>query len=443
MNTTISNRLTADFKNQPYWWDRAPPVPVGSGGVPTSADVAIVGSGFTALSAALTLLRAGRQVVVFDREDPGFGASRRNAGYLGRTLKKSFPDLMEAVGRETALAVYRELDAALQTTRALITDEGIDCHMTRFGRFIGATSRAHYDRMAKELEITKRHVGFDFHMVPKSEQRGEIASDLYAGGAVIPDLGALHPGLYHQGLLERVVAAGGSLCGRTEVRSIERDGDRFRLRTSAAAVTAREVIVATNGYTPRGFRWHARRVIPFTAYMAATELLGEQRVRQLIPRGRTLLDSNMNIDYVRPAPDTPRLLFGGATGSRLGSVDAMASRLGAIIGRILPDLGGVRFSHLWTGVCAATFDMMPHVGCHDGVWFGMGYNFAGVPMGTYFGRKIAQQILGLPEGRTVFDSTRFPTVPLYGGNPWFVPYAMRYFDWRDRRDARAERTVSE
>jgi glycine/D-amino acid oxidase-like deaminating enzyme len=439
---TSSDFLTADFKNQPYWWDRAPPRPVASDAAPAATDVAIVGSGITALSAALTLLRAGRKVVVFDSEDPGFGASRRNAGYLGRTLKKSFPDLMQAHGRESAVTVYRELDAALQTTRALISDEGIDCHLATCGRFIGATSVTHYDRIAKELEITRQHLGFDFHMVPKSEQRDEIASDLYEGGAVIPDLGSLHPGLYHQGLLERVLAAGGIVRGRTEVQSVERDGDRFRLQTDSAAVTARDVIVATNGYTPRGFRWHARRVIPFTAYMAATEVLTEATLGRMIPRGRTVLDSNMNIDYIRPAPDTCRLLFGGATGSKLDSVDAMASRLHAIIGRVLPDLAGVRFSHLWTGRCAGTFDMMPHMGCHDGIWYGMGYNFAGVPMGTYFGRKIAQQILGLAEGRSVFDGTRFPTVPLYGGNPWFVPYAMRYFDWRDRCDARARRTAA-
>jgi glycine/D-amino acid oxidase-like deaminating enzyme len=437
-----SNLLTSDFKNQPYWWDRAPPLPVASDGARVATDVAIVGSGLTALSAALTLLRAGREVVVFDSENPGFGASRRNAGYLGRTLKKSFPDLMEALGREAAVAIYRELGAALQTTRALISEEEIDCYAASHGRFIGATSVTHYDRMAKELEITKRHLGFDFHMVPKSEQRDEIASDLYEGGAVIPDLGSLHPGLYHKGLLERVLTAGGVVRGQTEVRSIERDGRQFRLRTSAETVTARDVIVATNGYTPRGFRWHARRVIPFTAYMAATEVLAEEQLRHLLPHGRTVIDTNLNVDYVRPAPDTCRLLFGGATGSKLATVDAIASRLSALIGRILPDLAGVRLSHLWTGCCAGTFDMMPHMGCNDGIWYGMGYNFAGVPMGTYFGRKIAQQILGLPEGRSVFHSTRFPTIPLYNGNPWFVPYAMRYFDWRDRRDGRTHRTAS-
>ena len=80
---------------------------------------------------------------------------------------------------------------------------------------------------------------------------------------------------------------------------------------------------------------------------------------------------------------------------------------------------------------------MPHVGGRDGVWYGFGYNFAGVPMGTYFGRVIARQILGSPEGECVFGESKVPTMPFYSGNPWFVPYAMRYFDWQDSRFARS------
>ena len=76
---------------------------------------------------------------------------------------------------------------------------------------------------------------------------------------------------------------------------------------------------------------------------------------------------------------------------------------------------------------------MPHIGGRAGVWYGMGYNFAGLPMGSYFGLKIAEKILGRPTGKTVFDTARFPTIPLYGGNPWFVPLAMRYFERADRR----------
>ncbi len=428
--------VTPDFKNQPYWWDRAKPVPLPPQALPASVDVAVIGSGYTGLSAALTLARAGRRVLVLDRDDPGFGASRRNAGYLGRTLKKSFPQLLERKGLDYALAVYRELDAALQTTRQLIESEGIDCHMVKCGRFIGATSPAHYDGLARDLEVTQRYLGFDFHMVSRAEQRSELATDLYYGGAVLPELGSVHPGLYHLGLLERVVAAGVVVRGGTEVTGISMDNGSGKVVTAAGTVTAREIVVATNGYTPRQFAWQSRRVIPFTGFMAATEILPDDVFARQIPHGRTVIDSNVNIDFVRPAPDSNRILVGGSTGSRLETAEEIAIRLQQIIGRVLPDLAKVRFSHVWSGQCAGTFDMMPHVGRHGGIWFGLGYNFAGVPMGTYFGRKIAEQILGRPEGKSVFGTTPVPTLPFYRGNPWFVPHVMRYFDWCDGRQAR-------
>lgn len=432
----LGDLCTTDFKNQPYWWDLAAPEPISAGALPATVEVAIVGSGLTGISAALTLLRAGRSVVVLDSEDPGFGASRRNAGYIGRTLKKSFPELMEAKGREHALTVYRELDNALQLVRTVIAEEGIDCYLAQCGRFIGATSPAHYDDLARNLEVTKQHLGFDYHMVSRDEQRREFESPVYYGGAVIPDLGSLHPGLYHKGLLARVLEAGGQVFGRTPVLSLRPESAGTRVETGAGSLIARDVIVATNGYTPRQLSWHARRVVPFTGYMGATEILPEEVVRRVIPLRRTVIDTNMNIDYVRPAPDTARLLFGGSTGARLETPEAIATRLQSILRRLLPDLGPVRLSHIWTGRCAGTLDMMPHLGRHEGVWYAMGYNFAGVPMGTYMGRKLAEQILGRPEGRSVFGEASFRALPLYDGNPWFVPLLMRYYTWRDHRKAR-------
>src|SRR4029077_1707081 len=105
-------------------WDAAPPLPVGAT-LPVVCDVAVIGAGFTGLRAALTLLRAGRSVAVFDKEHPGSGASRRNAGYLGRTLKKSFDSLLANHGLDYAMAIYRDLDAALQSTLAFIAKEEI------------------------------------------------------------------------------------------------------------------------------------------------------------------------------------------------------------------------------------------------------------------------------------------------------------------------------
>jgi glycine/D-amino acid oxidase-like deaminating enzyme len=429
----MTNLLAADFRNAPYWWDAAPLGEHPGGAVAPSYDVAIVGSGYTGLRAALVLARAGRSVAVFDKEQPGFGASRRNAGFLGRVLKKSYVDLKAEKGIDHAQAVYRDLIAAYESTLAFIEDEGIDCHAVRCGRLVAANSPGHYAALERELAGMKADLGLPYSMLPRDRMREEMASDLYVGGAVIPDLGSLHPGLYHRGLMERALTAGVALFGDCEVTAIEKAGQsgRFRIVTANGQTTARDVVIATNGYTPRNFAWHARRVVPFVGYMAATEPLPPELLARQLPHRRTVIDSHLDIDFFRPAPDTPRLLFGGATANGLTDPAAIAALLHGRLARALPDLADVKLSHVWTGQCAGTFDMMPHIGCRDGIWYGMGYNFAGVPMGSFFGLKLAQKILGLPEGACAFESAPFPTMPFYRGNPWFLPLAMRYFAWKD------------
>jgi glycine/D-amino acid oxidase-like deaminating enzyme len=100
--------------------------------------------------------------------------------------------------------------------------------------------------------------------------------------------------------------------------------------------------------------------------------------------------------------------------------------------RNFPELAAYPLHRAWTGRCAGTFDLFPHVGKNDGVHFAMGYCFSGLPMGTYLGGKAAAKILGLKEGATAFDSLDFRTFPLYRGNPWFVPLAMKWYDLKDR-----------
>ncbi len=435
----MKDLLTTDFRNAPWWWEAAPLTESAGGTLAPSYDAVIVGSGYTGLRAALTLARAGRSVAVFDKERPGFGASRRNAGFLGRTLKWPYIDLKATKGTTHATAIYRDLSMAYESTLAFIEEEGIACHAVRCGRLIAATSAAHYAVLERELDGMKADLGLPYWMVPRARLREEMATDLYDGGAVIPDLGSLHPGLYHHGLMTRALDAGVAIFGRCEVTTIGQAGQpgRFRITAAAGETRARDVVIATNGYTPPHFAWHARRVIPFVGYMAATEPLPPALLEKQLPHRRTVIDSNLDIDFFRPAPDSPRLLFGGATANGLQDPVAIATLLHGRLRRALPDLADVRLSHVWTGQCAGTFDMMPHIGCHDGIWYGMGYNYAGVPMGSLFGLKIAQKILGLPEGTTAFEQAPFPTLPLYRGNPWFLPLAMRYFAWKDKRLARS------
>jgi glycine/D-amino acid oxidase-like deaminating enzyme len=160
-------------------------------------------------------------------------------------------------------------------------------------------------------------------------------------------------------------------------------------------------------------------------------------MQRLLPGDRTYLDHAHNIDFMRRSPDGTRILFGGRTGSRAPrGLTGKAAELHVKAARIMPEIRAFRLAHVWTGRCAATFDLFPHIGTEAGIHYAGGYCFAGVPMGTYLGRKAAFRILGRPEGRTIFAERSFPTAPFYSGDPWFVPYAMKYYDWVDRRASR-------
>ncbi|WP_051469788.1 FAD-binding oxidoreductase [Chelativorans sp. J32] len=433
----MSDITTPDFKFQPYWWDAAAPVPFEERDPKNGYDVVIIGSGFTGVSAALHLARGGHEVAILDRQNPGEGASRRNAGFIGRVLKKSYSELAAAKGKDKARAIYGELNAAYRFTFDLIEKEDIACFAARPGRFIGATSRGHFNALAKDLAVLEADMGFAHTMLPRERVREELGTDVYEGGAVIPDSGSLHPGLYHKGLLDRTVAAGVGVFGRTEVLAIrELANGKCEVQTDRGTIIADHVVVGTNGYTSR-LGWFRRRVVPFRAYMAATEEMPQELLDRLIPHGRTVIDSNTNIDFFRPAPDSRRILFGGATAAPLGGPEEIARRMKGIIDRVLPEARGLRLSHAWDGYCAGTFDLMPHMGRNGNVHYAMGYNFAGVTMGSTFGRKIAARILGEPDQDSIFAAKGFPTMPFYTGKPWFLGLAMRYFDWHDRQLARS------
>lgn len=424
-----------DFIAEPYWWTATPRPESTTEALPEAADVAVVGSGYTGLSTALTLARAGRDVVVLDAGPAGFGASSRNAGILGKTFKHSFAGLLENAGENYAISVYRELEAAFDYVTRLIADEGIDCHYAHCGRFMAANSPSHYEAMARELALKRKHLGFESEMLSRADQGREFASDLYHGGAVIPDLGSLHPGLYHAGLLSRVISAGAKIFGHTPVTDIRRESGGFEVATKRGLLKAREVAVATNGYTRSATPWLRRRIVPFRAFMIATEELTEGQVRRILPNNRTAQDYNNNLIYLRRAPDSPRILLGGLTGTMTDNVEKMAQRLHAKLTTVLPDLKDSKISRAWNGFGGGTFDLYPHLGTHQGVHYAMGYCFAGIPMGTYLGHKMALRILGDPNAATLFADRPFPAKWWYHGQPWFLPAYVARSNWLDRRSS--------
>ncbi len=427
-----STALSSNASFDPYWWRAAPHETAHQPVLPQHTDVAIIGSGITGLTAAIDLARGGRQVTVFEAEEPGHGASTRNAGYVGRTLKHGFGDIMAAAGLDQAKRVYGELMQAFMAVKETVEREKFACHYCQQGRLLLATSTAMYDAMAKEFALREKHLGEPFAAVDRAGQRSEIGSDHYFGGVKIEDHAGLHPGLYHRGLLDAARAAGVTICAFSPVAGFAKTAEGFKLFVRGQRIAARELIAATNGYSGPAWPWLQRRFMPFDAYQTVSAPLGEGRVRQLLPGDRTYIDWNFNVDWMRRVPDDPsRIVFGGLTGGRNQDLRIMAERLHLRLLRVFPDLGDLQFDHVWTGKCGGTFDINPKIGSHEGVHYAGGYCFAGVPMGTLFGQKLAKRILGKPGGESAFD-TPLPSKFFYTGNPWFVPYAIRWLSRGDR-----------
>lgn len=425
--------LTPGFKTDPYWWDDAPRQHE-KRPLPSRAEVAIIGSGYTGLSAALTLARAGLDVAILEAGSVGVGASSRNFGMLGRQLKFDFTALIAKRGLTRARELYEGCNRAFAFVNGLIESEKIECFHVRSGRFIAANTEAHLAALENELATRKEHLGHDFQMVTRAEQEQEIVTAKFRGGAVIPEHRTVHPGLFHNGLSERVRQAGAFFHSDTRVVSLERKGDRWALNTNRGYLEASHVIAATNGYTGEATPWLRRRIVPIQAYMIATEPLDPALLAAVLPGKRGFHDCAHKMEYARIAPDGSRLIYGALTGETHHDLRDVALRLREKMLKLFPQLDRVRVSHAWTGQCGGTFDFFPHIGNRDGLHFAMGYCFgAGMPFGTWLGNAVARNILGEPAA-TPLDHLGMPANPLYWGRAWFLPLYLRYQEWLDWRD---------
>ena len=433
--TASADHSAPDFKDAPYWWEAAPPSKAAVPALPDRPEVAIVGAGYCGLSAALELRRHGVGVLVVDAARIGHAASSLNGGMVAGSLKIDHAELARAFGPERATALLEESARCLTFLEELLEREAITCHYRRTGRFVGAHCPSAYAGLASRVETIKRLTGADAWLVPRLRQREEIDTDHYHGGMVAEASGALHPALYHRGLADAVRRAGALVAEETPVDAITRRAGGFTLRTSRGVVEAREVIVATNGYTGAVMPWLRRRLIPLGSYIIATEPLPPETARRLIPRGRMIVDTNRVLSYYRLSPDGTRVLYGGRASFRRATAREAAPCLHAMMVSVWPELARTRVTHAWTGNVAFTFDHVPHMGVHDGVHYAAGCQGTGVAMATYLGYQTALKIAGKSVAPCAFDALPFPTRPTYTGDPWFLPVVGSYYrlrDWLER-----------
>lgn len=424
--------FTADFKCAPYWWDRTPRPQFAKAACPARADVVIIGSGYTGLCAAIETARAGRHTVVLDAADAGWGCSSRNGGLVSAGLKPGFAQLAREHGETAARAILGEGRNALAWIGDFVETEQLDCDFNVSGKFHGAHTPGQFEIIAAGIASQPAGLEVPAHVVPKSEQHREIATDAYHGGVVYENHAAVDPARYHQGLLNLAIAAEAEIIPHCRALAVESDGGGFLVSTPRADIRAGRVIVATNGYTDAVSPWMRRRVIPIGSYMIATEPLARGLTDRLLPGGRTVGDTRKVVYYYRASPDRRRIVFGGRVTGGETDPEKSAPLLLRDLVTLFPDLADVRVSHGWMGYVAYTFDHLPHIGVHDGIHYAMGYCGSGVAVASYLGSRIARQALGKAEGRTALDGLGFQTRPLYSGNPWFLSAMVACYRWLDR-----------
>jgi glycine/D-amino acid oxidase-like deaminating enzyme len=419
-----------------YWWQAAPPATLPQKPVDPRCDVVIVGAGYTGLSAAITLARAGRSVQVFDRQRPGEGASTRNGGITSGNLRPSTAQLAKRFGAPAAQAIQAESKAAREDLYRFIADEGIDCDFALTGRFSGAFAPGDYDKLAREAETLHRTLGIEAHAVPRAEQRAYLGTDTYHGGAVRMDVGGLHPAKLHAGMLRVAQAAGVVVHGETAVLGIARQGDGWAVTTARGEVRAGDVITGTNGYTDRSDRWLRRRLVPVRSRIIATAPLSANLMGELMPRRMMCSETRQLHYYYRPSPDGTRILFGGRDGTIAGDPAWPTENLRQALISIFPVLEDVATESSWFGHVAMNRDMIPRIFHRSGRHYAAGYCGSGVVWARWAGQKAALQVLGDASGRSALDFRPPAAVPFFNGTPWFMPAVFAWMSFQDRRATR-------
>lgn len=411
-----------------FWTEDAPPADRAPAPLPDRCDVAIVGGGYTGLAAARALARHGASVVVLERHTVGWGASGRNGGFVLPGYKPDVAVLARRLGLDEARRLFGLSLEAVDSLERLIRDENIACDYARCGWITLAARPGHLRALEKDARFLRESVHYETTVLGPRDLEAEIGSFRYHGGLLDPGAGSLHPGRYVRGLAEAAERAGAMIAEGSAVQSVRYHGKSAILQTDWGPVRARDVLVATNGYTEPAFPDLQSRVVPVGSYIVASARLDAGFAERLVPRGRVFSDTKNLLYYFRLTPDG-RMLFGGRAAFTPLTVRQAAKVLARGMVEVFPELKGVDVEYAWEGKVAFALDQMPHAGRLGSLHYSLAYAGHGVAMSTWLGTRMGDALAGA--GPLPSLSTRFHPVPFYRGRPWFLPLVGAYYRLKD------------
>jgi glycine/D-amino acid oxidase-like deaminating enzyme len=418
-----------------YWLDTAPPFAGAfAGPVEGRVDIAVIGGGFTGLSAALALARRGASVTVLEAGRVGAGASGRNGGHVNNGTSHDYAALAERLGAEAARALYHAFDAAVDTVERVVREEQIQCAFRRSGKIKLAAKPAHYEKIARGFERLNRECDPETELVPRERIRDEIGSDAFHGGLLYRKSAMMHMGRFGAGLADAAVRAGARIIEDAPVTAMTRlSGHRHRLATPRGEIEAGQVFVATGPSRIGPFGWFRRRIVPVGSFIVVTAPLSPAQLDAIMPTRRTATTTKYIGNYFRISPDD-RLIWGGRARFAMSNPteDARSgSVLRAQLAATFPQLGAVRLDYCWGGLVDMTEDRLPRAGEHEGLYYAMGLSGHGAQMSVHLGQQMARVMAGEREANP-FAALPWPAITFNYGTPWFLPLVGAWYGLKDR-----------
>jgi glycine/D-amino acid oxidase-like deaminating enzyme len=397
-----------------------------------TCDVVIIGAGFTGLRAALGIAEAGRDVVVLDAGDVGWGASGRNGGQVNPMLPYNSPaDLERRLGAHYAARLSEVSLGSADALFDMIRRYQIECG----ARQNGWLRVNHCSAVAAQMWSNAQGwnaQGAEMEQVDGAALQALSGTRSYASGILVPKGGAVQPLSLARGLARVARSAGARIFGRSPVLGVARWGADWVVHCAEAQIRAGQVVLATNGYTGGLVPQLRRTILPLVTIQVATDPLPDQVIADVLPGGQTISDTRRVIMYARREPDN-RMVFGGIGKKGLRGAITGHTALIRDAARVYPQLKGVRWRYRWGGQIAVTDDHLPHL--HEpvpGVLAGLGYNGRGVAMSHVMGRVLAERALGADPRALDFPVTdmqpkAFRMTQMIGKGA-----AIRYWQLRDR-----------
>lgn len=402
-----------------------------------TADVAIIGAGFTGLSTALHLTRAGVDVAVVEAAEPGWGASGRNNGQVIPTLTRPEPDdIVRRHGEAGERLVHLVRDCA-QILFDTAREEGIDCEAEQNG-WVQPVHSPGRMKIAERRVAQWLKVGAPVSLKSRAKMRAITGSDEWFGGWENRSGGHINPLALARGLAGAVLRHRGRIYARSPVETIERLGAGWTTRTATGTVKSRALVLATNAYSGefsnRLAPDIARQVVPMFSWQLATAPLSDNVRKSIIPGRQAVSDTHRELYFAR-YDARHRLVTGGAILLPYKRRERMQPYIAARLERLFPQIGPVKFDYVWNGYVGITRDFFPRMhrlGPDGYAW--VGCNGRAVGLSVALGRELAKAVTGTPVEQLALPLSDPAPLPLHGIVRQLAPAMLLPYRLQDARE---------